>query len=357
MDIRELPLDELVLDPNLNLRDRLDDFTVERYAEAWERLPPVTVFEVDGRWLLADGFHRHAAAVMLGKQVDPGRGPSRGRSTEALDFVASVNLFHGLPLTRAERRRAVDDQAAAAPRLVGPPDGRGAGRQPRAGGQDPADADRGRARSRTTPAGSGPTARSTRRPDSPKDPNERLPKGQADRPAGRPPRPRRPRERRRPLGRRHHADARRRPSSRRPRPPPGSPPTPRPSPSSDPVPAAAPTIDEMLALMAKQIMEVDHLDPGRGLRRRLPHRQRQRPGPLPGRRHQARRPGRPVAQVLSSGDPDFGDGGDAPFRARLGRSFPNRSPFGVAADGPRVQCTIRSTTPNASSPRLTMTLT
>src|SRR5947199_114114 len=71
MDIRDLPLDELVLDPNLNLRDRLDDFTVERYAEAWQRLPPITVYEVEGRWLLADGFHRHAAAVMLGKKSIP----------------------------------------------------------------------------------------------------------------------------------------------------------------------------------------------------------------------------------------------------------------------------------------------
>src|SRR4051794_24856678 len=51
MDIRDVPVDDLVLDPNLNLRDRLDDFTVERYADAWDRMPPVTVFEVEGRWL------------------------------------------------------------------------------------------------------------------------------------------------------------------------------------------------------------------------------------------------------------------------------------------------------------------
>ena len=31
-----------------------------------------------------------------------------GTFTDALDFVASVNLFHGLPLTRSERRRAVE---------------------------------------------------------------------------------------------------------------------------------------------------------------------------------------------------------------------------------------------------------
>src|SRR4051794_11643648 len=107
MDIRELPLDDLVLDPSLNLRDRLDDFTVERYAEAWQRLPPVTVYEVEGQWLLADGLHRHAAAVILGKKTI--RAEIReGTVDDALDFVSSVNLFHGLPLTRSERRRAVD---------------------------------------------------------------------------------------------------------------------------------------------------------------------------------------------------------------------------------------------------------
>ena len=107
MNIREVPFDDLVLDPNLNLRDRLDDFTVERYADSWERLPPITVYEVEGRLLIADGFHRHAAAVMLGKRTIPAE-IRVGTFTEALDFVASVNLFHGLPLTRAERRRAVE---------------------------------------------------------------------------------------------------------------------------------------------------------------------------------------------------------------------------------------------------------
>ena len=107
MDIRDVPVDDLVLDPNLNLRDRLDDFTVERYVEAWERMPPVTVFEVDGRLLLADGFHRHAAAVKLGRRMMPAE-VRQGTFNDALDFVAGVNLFHGLPLTRTERRRAVE---------------------------------------------------------------------------------------------------------------------------------------------------------------------------------------------------------------------------------------------------------
>jgi ParB-like chromosome segregation protein Spo0J len=107
MKIRDIPLDDLVLDQNLNLRDRLDDFTVERYADSWDRLPPITVFNVDDRLLVADGFHRHAAAVMLGKRSIRAE-VREGSFTDALDFVASVNLFHGLPLTRSERRRAVE---------------------------------------------------------------------------------------------------------------------------------------------------------------------------------------------------------------------------------------------------------
>jgi len=107
MDIRNVALDDLVLDPNLNLRDRLDDFTVERYAEAWDRLPPITVYDVGERWLLADGFHRHAAAVMLGKRTIPAE-VREGTFNDALDYVSSVNLFHGLPLSRTERRRAVE---------------------------------------------------------------------------------------------------------------------------------------------------------------------------------------------------------------------------------------------------------
>src|SRR5262249_6029611 len=96
-----------VLDPNLNLRDRLDDFTVERYADSWDRLPPIVVYSIEDRLLVADGFHRHAAAIMLGKRTLPAE-IREGTFTDALDFVAGVNLLQGLRLTRAERRRAVE---------------------------------------------------------------------------------------------------------------------------------------------------------------------------------------------------------------------------------------------------------
>jgi hypothetical protein len=175
MDIRDVPVDDLVLDPNLNLRDRLDDFTVERYVEAWERMPPVTVFEVDGRWLLADGFHRHAAAVKLGRRTMPAE-IRQGAFNDALDFVAGVNLFHGLPLTRSERRRAVEvklrlhhdwsdrrlsEELGASRELIAK-----TRKMLSEGGQIPASSTRIGADGKTYPSAG-----------LPKDPNEHLPKG------------------------------------------------------------------------------------------------------------------------------------------------------------------------------------
>ncbi len=175
MDIRDVAVDDLVLDPNLNLRDRLDDFTVERYAEAWDRMPPVTVFEVDGRWLLADGFHRHASAIKLNRRTIPAE-VREGTFADALDYVSGVNQFHGLPLSRAERRRAVEvklrlhhdwsDRRLAEELGVGRDLIARVRKQLVEGGQLPASATRVGADGKTYPSAG-----------LPKDPNEHLPGG------------------------------------------------------------------------------------------------------------------------------------------------------------------------------------
>ncbi len=254
MDIRDVPVDDLVLDPNLNLRDRLDDFAIERYAESWERMPPVTVFEVDGRWLLADGFHRHASAVTLNRPTIPAE-IRPGTFADALDFASGINLAHGLPLTRAERRRAVEVKLRLHPdwsdrRLA---DELGAGRELVArvrkqlveGGQLPASAVRIGADGKTYPS-----------EGLPRDPNEHLPGGRAiaqqDDPRDR-------------GGRETDAWD----DTRDPLPPvdhsklPPDLPTPpwddasaRAVALAPPVPTAAPTIDEMLNMMTNQIADV-----------------------------------------------------------------------------------------------------
>ena len=246
MIIRDLPLDDLILDPSLYLRDRLDDFTVERYADSWERLPPITVYEVDGRLLIADGFHRHAAAVLLGRRTIRAE-VVEGSMTDALDFVSSVNLFHGLPLTRSERRRAVEvklrihhdwsdrrmaEELGVSRELVAK-----TRRNLIEGKQIP-----------NNPGRIGADGKTYSSAGLPKDPNERLPKGK-------------------PIAQEedHPRDRGRRESDA----PPWEEPTPAkggraPAAASDakqaalaePVTPAAPSIDELLQLMAKQVMEV-----------------------------------------------------------------------------------------------------
>jgi hypothetical protein len=249
-------LDDLVLDPNLNLRDKLDDFTVERYAEAWERLPPVTVYEVDGRWLLADGFHRHAAAVMLGKKKIKAE-VKEGTFTDALDFVSSVNLFHGLPLTRSERRRAVDvklrlhhdwsdrrmaEELAVSRELVAK-----TRRNLIEAGQIP-----------NNPGRIGADGKTYSSAGLPKDPNERLPQGnpiaQQDDPRDRGGREADPApwdDATSPMPK-----VSREPVAERTATPPWQSDDSKAVALADPIPSAAPTIEEMLALMAKQVMEV-----------------------------------------------------------------------------------------------------
>ena len=246
VDIREVALHDLVLDPNLYLRDHLDQDTVERYADAWARLPPVVVYRVDGRMLLTDGFHRHAAAVMLGKRTMPAE-IRVGSFRDALDFVAGANLFHGLPLSRVERRRAIEvklrlhhewsDRRLAEELAVGRELVAKLRRQLVESGQVPALDTRLGADGKTYPAAS---------TGLPKDPNERLPKGRAvaeeDEAAPRTPR---------------------RPGPVNEGPPPAEVTAPweggadlKAVALSPPVASAAPTIDEMLTLMAKQIMDV-----------------------------------------------------------------------------------------------------
>lgn len=258
VEIREIPLDEFVLDPNLYLRDRLDDFTVERYADSWDRLPPVTVYDVEGRLLLADGFHRHAAAVMLNRTTMAAE-VIHGTFTEALDFVAEVNLFHGLPLTRSERRRAVEvklklhhdwsdrrmaEELGVSRELVAK-----TRKMLIEGHQIP-----------NNPGRVGADGKMYTSAGLPKDPNERLPKGKSI--AQEDPRDRGQRESDSPpwedsgsASASGSAPAKSAPlvSSIA---PPWDVPDAKTVALSDPVAPAAPTIEEMLALMAKQIMEV-----------------------------------------------------------------------------------------------------
>ena len=123
-----LPLADIVQDPSLQLRVRLDRGTVQRYADLLAEdprsLPPVVVVALEGAsatdepcHLLADGFHRLAAAELAGLP-DLAAITLSGTWHDALLYAAQANAAHGLPLTHRDKRRIVtallqDDTCAA----------------------------------------------------------------------------------------------------------------------------------------------------------------------------------------------------------------------------------------------------
>ena len=102
----KLSIGDIVIDDNLNVRDELDKDTIERYAECFDQLPPVVVFDIDDGYLLADGFHRVEAAKRLGR-TDIDADVREGTRKDTEEYAALANLKHGKPLTRAERKEAV----------------------------------------------------------------------------------------------------------------------------------------------------------------------------------------------------------------------------------------------------------
>ncbi len=251
MQIQDIDLDELVLDPALNLRDKLDEDTVTRYMDAWNRMPPVTIWDVDGRLLLADGFHRHAAAVTLGKKSIQAE-VLTGTFADAMDYVAGANLFHGLPLTRAERRRAIEIKL----RLHHERSDRHLAEEMSVGRELVAKIRRQLVENKQIPAGTTRLGADGKTyPSLPKDPNEHLPKGRVNQPD----------PAAEPRGRKGHDAGW--DDTTDPMPPVEKARYSEAAPWEDgadakaiaqapPVAVAAPTIEEMLGLMTRQIMEL-----------------------------------------------------------------------------------------------------
>ena len=136
----KLALTEIFIDHSINIRDGLDENTIETYCHTFDQLPPVVVFKlpaipntigkfyggvsadqsrtnlpptatpaerIQDMYLLADGFHRMAAARKLGeKEIEAD--VREGTRAEAEEFAILANLKHGKPLTRSERKRAVE---------------------------------------------------------------------------------------------------------------------------------------------------------------------------------------------------------------------------------------------------------
>jgi hypothetical protein len=116
-DIVMLPLDKVVLCPEVQPRCQLDAGLVGEYAEDLARpdveFPPVLVYRVedsrhplvDGRHLLVDGWHRYHAHRRDGRKYVAA--VVRQGTFDGAKLAAAANSDHGLRRSPADRRRSV----------------------------------------------------------------------------------------------------------------------------------------------------------------------------------------------------------------------------------------------------------
>ena len=109
MTIKDLCIMDIQARDGFLMRDGLDKALVAQYKENLKDIiaaAPILVYETSTGYILADGFHRLAAARQLSwddirAQVIPGSG------NDAYAAACLANLQHGKPLNRKERKRAI----------------------------------------------------------------------------------------------------------------------------------------------------------------------------------------------------------------------------------------------------------
>lgn len=100
--MKELKIADLIVDPTVQIRRSNHEPTIQRYEEAFEKLPPVDVFETPEGLLLGDGFHRVAAAQRLGHTTIKAN-VQKGTREDVLEFAVIANTKNADPLSPDER--------------------------------------------------------------------------------------------------------------------------------------------------------------------------------------------------------------------------------------------------------------
>jgi ParB-like chromosome segregation protein Spo0J len=109
VDFMRIPLDLIVTDAGTQVRERLDPALIADYGAAMQvgaAFPPVILFSDGTRHVLADGFHRLAAAREIGA-VDIEAEVREGTEADALWYALGANSTHGARLTEGDKARAL----------------------------------------------------------------------------------------------------------------------------------------------------------------------------------------------------------------------------------------------------------
>jgi hypothetical protein len=109
LDQRSLDVGQIVLDPEVQSRESVDQGTVEEYAEVWKQgatFPAVDVFFDGTVFRLADGSHRFLGAQLAGVTQIPAI-VHPGSARDAFLFAAKCNGNHGRRRTNGDKRYLV----------------------------------------------------------------------------------------------------------------------------------------------------------------------------------------------------------------------------------------------------------
>lgn len=112
MKTKTLPIVEIEATAGTQVRRFLDPKMIEAYAEDMQAgavFPPIVVFAEKGseRYVLADGFHRLAAAKSAGKD-GIACDVHDGRAHDALKYALGANDAHGFRRSNRDKRNAVE---------------------------------------------------------------------------------------------------------------------------------------------------------------------------------------------------------------------------------------------------------
>jgi len=102
----KVKISEFRIDPEISIRQELNEKTLRDYMEDFEVLPPVVIFDTERGKVLADGFHRVTAAERLGL-LEIEAEIRKGSYREALEYAVIANSKHGLRLSSEEKKAGI----------------------------------------------------------------------------------------------------------------------------------------------------------------------------------------------------------------------------------------------------------
>ncbi len=107
--VETIPVKEIERDSRLCSRELTDHTVVNEYAERMQEgdvFPPLTVFRINKKYLLASGFHRTEAAKLAGTKTLSCE-VRKGDLRDAILYSTGCNARHGLRRTLNDKRKVV----------------------------------------------------------------------------------------------------------------------------------------------------------------------------------------------------------------------------------------------------------